>query len=138
MGVSIIDFGHGSVIFFNGTPHAINLMAGAEYKKDVRKHVGGSQVAAIPASGVMLSAQLETVPVSDLGSGITVAEQRVVSCDPLPSAALRADYVIVSAMYATAYRKLHGEDGVKLVTIRDLVVDEETKAPRGCLGFALA
>lgn len=137
-GIITLDLGNGAYTYFNGTPHAINLMVGATYDKDTRKHYDGSQVAAIPASGVMLSAKLETRPQVDLGMGITVAEQVVVDCDPLPECAKNADYIIVSAMYACAYRKKHGQDGVKLVTVRETVMSSETGKIIGCLGLALA
>lgn len=135
--ISIQDFGKGMVKFFNATPHSINIISGSQYKPEIRKHVSGEEIAQIPPSGVMLSAKIATEPVRDLGNDIIVARQVVMACDELPGEAKAADYVIVSAMYATAYRQIHGQDGVKLVTIRDLVVDEATGKIIGCRGFAL-
>lgn len=136
--ITTVDFGNGPKKFFNGTPHAINLISGAVFRQEIRKHIGGVQIAVIPPSGIMLSAKLDTLPVTDLGSGVEVARQIAISCDDLPEAAKTADYIIVSAMYAVAYRQLHGEDGLPLVTIRDLVVESvDNQKPTGCRGFAL-
>lgn len=137
--LTTLDFGKGPITFFNATPHAINLIADAEYIPAVRKHVGGHEIATIPASGVMLSAKLTTTPTVDLGGGVQIARQICTACDALPDTAKRADYIIVSAMYATAYRQIHGQDGVNLITIRDLVVESaDNPKPKGCRGFALA
>lgn len=133
-----IDFGNGLKTFFNSTPHAVNVIADAEYKNVIRKWVGGREIAAIPPSGVMLSATLKTTPVTDLGSGVEICKQVATACDPLPDEARQVDYVIVSAMYGLAYRQIHGDDGVNLVTIRDLVVaSEDNPKPVGCRGFAV-
>lgn len=132
-----IDLGSGPVSFFNGTPHPINLIAGAEFNSAIRKHVGGREIAVIPTN-TMLSARLETFPVADLGSGVTVAKQTAVSCDRLPKEVAHADYIVVSAMYGVAYRQIFSEPGVPLVTIRDLVVESAYNTrPVGCCGFAL-
>lgn len=133
-----LDLGNGPCRFFNGTPHPINLIAGAEYQSAVRKHTGGHEIAVIPPSGMLLSAELRTLPVVELGQGVTVARQVAVACDPMPETARAADYVIVSAIYALAYRQMFPGDSVKLVTPRDLVVASiEKPIPVGCLGFAL-
>lgn len=136
--LTVLNFGEKRVAFFNGTPHAINLIAGAVFDPLIRKAKGGEEIAEIPSSGILLSAKLSTSPTEYLGKGVTIAQQVVKSCDELPDEAKEADYIIVSALYASAYRQLHGEDGTPLVTIRDLVVAEDGKTPRGCAGFALA
>lgn len=134
-----LNLGNGEKTFFNTTPHPINLVSDAVFNPAIRKFTGGEVVATIPPSGILLNANLKTVPVADLGSGIEVAEQQAISCDPIPPEAESCDYVIVSALYATAYRKLHGDDDTPLVTIRDVVVESsENPKPRGCRGFALA
>lgn len=136
--ITTIDFGNGPRTFFNGTPHSINLIADAVFRLEIRKHIGGTEIAVIPPSGVLLSAKLDTQPVVDLGGGVEVARQVAVACDDLPEEARTADYIIVSAMYAVAYRQVHGDDGVPLVTIRDLVVESvDNPKPKGCRGFAL-
>lgn len=134
---TILDLGEGPFECFNGTPHSINLVSGAVYRQDIRKHVGGEEIAVIPPSGILLSARLATVPCFYLGGGVEVARQVAVACDELPEAALGADLVVVSAMYATAYRQLHPQSKVRLATIRDLVVESvENPRPVGCRGFA--
>lgn len=135
--VTTLDLGNGPKSFFNATPHPINLITGAEYKAEVRKHVGGVEIAVIPPSGVLLSARLSSQFVAALGSGVEIARQIAVACDELPEEAKGCDYIIVSAMYAVAYRQVHGNDGVPLVTIRDLVVESVANPrPIGCRGFA--
>lgn len=134
-----IDFGNGPKTFFNATPHSINIIADAVFRQEIRKHIGGHEIAEIPVSGTLLSARLDTQLVADLGSGVEIARQVAVACDELPDEAKQADYVIVSAMYAVAYRQVHGDDGVILLTIRDLVVESvDNPKPKGCRGFALA
>ena len=131
---TVIDFGKGAVTFFNATPHSINIIEGAEYKAAIRKWIGGREIAVIPTD-TMLSAQLDMVPIADLGNGVTICEQQALSCDPLPPDAKAADYIVVSAIYGIAYQMLHGLNS-KLVSVRDLVVDSETYAPVGCRGLA--
>lgn len=133
-GIVTLDLGNGPRRYFNATAHEINLITGATLNPAIRKWVGGTEIAVIPPSGVILSAKLVNKLVADLGSGVTVAQQQVASCDLIPSEARGADYIIVSAMYSTAYRRIFGENP-QVVTIRDLVVDECGK-PRGCIGFA--
>lgn len=133
-----LDLGNGPKKFFNATPHSINLIADAVFRQKIRKHVGGREIAVIPSSGLLLSAKLDTQPVTDLGSGVEIARQVAVDCDDLPEEAKACDYIIVSAMYAVAYRQVHGDDGMPLVTIRDLVVESvDNPKPKGCRGFAL-
>lgn len=135
---STIDFGYGPKTFFNGTPHAINIIKDAVFCSAIRKYVGGTEIATIPPSGVVLSARLETQPVLELGSDVTVARQQAINIDALPEEAGHVDFIIVSAMYGVAYRQFHGNDWMPLVTIRDLVVESETDPrPRGCRGFAV-
>lgn len=118
-------------------PHPINLVRGAVYVPEIRKHTGGEVVEVIPPSGVLLNAKFETVPVAELSDGVVIAGQKVVGCDEIPEEAKDCD--IVSALYASAYRKLHGEDGTQLVTIMDVVVESAgNPTPKGCRGFALA
>lgn len=137
--IAVVDLGNGSIKFFNSTPHPVNIISGAVFNQVIRKHTGGVEIAVIPPSGVLLSARLTTIPVIDLGGDVTVARQEAAACDDLPDEARKADYIIVSAMYAVAYRNIHGDDGVPLVTIRDLVVESVyNPKPRGCCGFSLA
>lgn len=133
-----INLGQGPISFFNGTPHPINLIAGSIFDPAIRKNRGGEEITAIPPSGILLSAKLTTEPKSYLGKGITIAKQVVTACDEIPEEAAEADYIVVSSLYATAYRQLHGDDGTRLITIRDLVVADDGITPRGCAGFALA
>lgn len=66
-------------------------------------------------------------------------KNEVIDCDPIPAEAADYDYIIVSALYASAYRQTHGDDGVPLVTIHQLVVRSEADPkPVGCCGFSLA
>lgn len=128
-----------STKFFNATPHAINIMADTEFVPSIRKYMGGAVVTTIPASGIMLNAVLRNVPVTTLDGGIPLVKNEVIDCDPIPAEALQADYIIVSALYAGAYRQLHGDDGVRLLTIHQLVVKSaDDPRPVGCVGFSLA
>lgn len=136
--LTTLDFGNGPVSFFNGTPHAINLITDAEYKPKIRKYVGGRELAVIPASGEMLSAKLTSQIITEFGQGVYVCRQICTECDPLPALALRADYTIVSAMYATAYKQARYNPETNLVTIHDLVVESmDNPKPLGCRGFAV-
>lgn len=138
MPITVVDFGNGPVRFYNATPHSINIIVGAEFDPSIRKWVGGHELAAIPPSGELLSAKLVDTPLNHLGSGVTVDRQTAEGCSPIPAAAMEANYIVVSAMYGVAYRQIYGEDGVPLVTIRDLVVESaDNPKPRGCRGFAI-
>lgn len=137
--VPIIDFGRGPVSFFNGTPHAINLVAGARKNPNIRKWQGGEVIQTIPPSGIILDAQMSCYPVHDLGGGVLVSAMHYSQCDELPALARKADYVIASLLYCKAYRALHKPlpEGVYLVSPADMVVAADGRTPIGCRGFAL-
>lgn len=118
---------------YNGTPHAVNIIANAALNPTDRKHYCNGRpevIMSIPSNGA-LNATFETVQ-SDSFADIPVFERKVVAVDALPEG---YDVVIVSLPYATAYRELYGtERAACLYTVADVVLDEN-KRPIGCVGL---
>lgn len=117
-----------------GVPHDVDIISGAEFAPAIRKYVGGEIVKTLPVSnGGILSAKIETKLVSN-EDGIPVFEKRVTGCDQYPSG---YDIVVVSALYASAYRQLHGDVPPSMRVVADTVMSEDGRTPRGCLGLAM-
>lgn len=125
---------------WNMTPHAINIIRKdhVEFKAEIRKNVAlpDYEVAtSLPTDGV-LSAKLESTPTEDI-LGIPCYEKQVVGCDPLPDEVEDGDIVVVSALYATAYKRTYG-DTDQLFTIADPVYSNDGKTVLGSLGICPA
>lgn len=121
---------------YNGTPHAINIVTGAVFVREIRKFVLPGKdvtvVASIPSNGV-LSAKIDTVELPDI-DGIPVYGKSIVGCDPLPEG---YDLYVVSALYASAVRA-QGGDTSKLYTVADPVYTEDGRTVLGCRGICPA
>lgn len=116
---------------FNFTPHSINIIAGAEFNAEIRKFVGGEEVRVIPSNGV-LNAKIVSTENGEV-EGIPLWKQEITGCDPIPAEVKEGDIVIVSALYATAYRANGGE--FPLYGVKDPVMTEDGKTFRGCRGL---
>ncbi|MGN8833712.1 hypothetical protein ACTNDZ_14450 [Selenomonas montiformis] len=113
-------------------PHDIIIVAGAEFAPAIRKYIGGEVIKTLSSDGV-LNAKIET-KLSSTEDGIPVFEKAVVGCDPYPEG---YDVVVVSALYASAYRKLHGDVPASMRLVADPVMSDDGKTFRGCCGLAL-
>lgn len=117
---------------FVGVPHDITIIDGAEFAPAIRKYIGGEVIKTLSSDGV-LNAKIET-KLSSTEDGIPVFEKAVVGCDPYPEG---YDVVVVSALYASAYRKLHGDVPASMRLVADPVMSDDGKTFRGCCGLAL-
>ena len=119
---------------FNYTPHQLVIVEEPYlYDSAIRKYTTNldnlSVTAKIESSGV-LSAKIETVQ-GDPINGIPTFVKKVTGCDPLPDEVGEDDIVVVSALYASAYRQVHGDDH-RLYTVADPVYNADD--PRMILG----
>lgn len=117
---------------FNGTPHAINVVEGALYNKDIRKYTGGTVVRSIPSNG-MLNARLSTSDAPSI-DGIPVFDKQFYGVDQLPDG---YDIYIVSAMYASAAVR-NGINMSKVYTVADPVYTDDGNSFLGCRGICPA
>lgn len=122
---------------YNFTPHEVTIVTGAEFRPEIRKYVRTDRtetVTAIPSSGV-LSARIESCDLEPI-NGIPVIGKKITACDPLPAEVGDGDIVIVSALYATAFTRIHGNDA-RLYTIADpvYVIDGRATTIIGCRGI---
>ena len=115
---------------FNGTPHAINVVSGANFDPAIRKYIGGDVVVTIPSDGV-LNAKIDTVELSPVGN-IPAFGKTTTGFDPLPEG---YDVYIVSVLYATAYKGSNPSDD-RIYTVADPVMSDDGKTFRGCRGIA--
>ena len=115
---------------FNGTPHPINVVEGANFKPSIRKWTGGEVKFTIPSNG-MLNAKIEAEELAPIGV-IPIFGKRITGCDPLPEG---YDIYIVSALYASAL-KASGADTSKVYTVADPVMTEDGQTFLGCRGLA--
>jgi hypothetical protein len=116
----------------NCTPHAINIIDNATFNSDLRKWTTSNPniVATIPSSGVV-SAKIDAVDLRPI-NGIPVMGKTIVGVDPLPEGD-DAIYV-VSALYASAYRTIHG-NVERLYTVSDPVYSEDGRTILGSRGI---
>lgn len=108
--------------FVNMTPHPVNV------------HLDDGRVMIIPPSGIVPRVQ-QTQEIAGLTpSGVKLYRTTFgnVEVPTWPDAC----YIIVSALYATAYRAQHGPGGPLLVVPTDPVRDENGNI-RGCRGFSI-
>lgn len=124
----------------NYTPHTINIVNPdhTEFRADIRKNVALSDyeiIATVESSGV-LSAKIQTAPGPNVG-GIPIFEKQIIGVDPLPETDDPDTIFIVSALYVSAYRKVHGDDA-RLYTIADPVYSQDGKTIIGSLGICPA
>lgn len=118
---------------FNYTPHSINFVEGAEFDSTIRKFTGGEVVKEIPSNG-MLNAKINSVEMGNIeGTNIPLYKQEIVGCDPIPAEVQEGDIVIVSALYASAYKANGGT--FPLYGVKDPVMTNDGKTFRGCRGL---
>ena len=117
---------------FNGTPHEINIVAGAEFDSTIRKFVGGEVINTIPSTK-MLNAKIESVELMGFGKSLPLFDKDIVDCDEYPSG---PDVVIVSVIYASAYRKKFGFVPNSMYIVADPVMTSNGKTFLGCRGLA--
>lgn len=123
----------------NCTPHEITIVSSddVEYAAQLRKYVVREGIeaprvlAVIPKSGILLNVQFEDVdaePVNLDGVTIPTRKRQPASVDPIPG---DADYVVVSALYASAIT----DPAVKarLLTVGDPVYTRDGRTVLGCL-----
>ncbi|MCL2159825.1 MAG: hypothetical protein FWH48_10495 [Oscillospiraceae bacterium] len=123
---------HVSVVtesIYNGTPHSINIVSGAEYNPEIRKFTGGEVVATIPSDGA-LNAQIDSAESGTIYN-IPVYAKQITGCDPLPG---NYHIYIVSALYASAYKTANPNDN-RIYTVADPVMTDDGKTFRGCRGI---
>jgi hypothetical protein len=123
---------------FNATPHKICVITNATFDASIRKWVcsGEPEIAASIESTGMLSAKINSVD-SEPIQNIPVFSKAVVGCDPLPESMTDEDIIVVSALYATAYRRVYGDDS-RLYTVADPVYTTDGKTILGSRGICPA
>ena len=124
---------------FNYTPHTINIVSESVFNPSVRKYEAPADsipAASIPSNG-MLSAKMATEEGNPV-NGIPTFVKKVVGCDPLPAEVGQDDIVVVSALYATAYRQVNGDDK-RIYTVADPVYTPDDGSGKatiiGCRGI---
>lgn len=121
---------------FNGTPHAINIVAknSCRFDSGLRKWVSESPIilVSVPPSGKVLSAKITTAE-AESKNGIPVFDKKIEGYDPLPD----ADIIIVSALYASALQKAKA-DTSRVYTVADPVYSLDGKTILGSLGICPA
>lgn len=122
---------------YNGTAHDIKIITNAEFKPETRKWIVPEGIepevgATIPSNG-MLSANVETMLVKD--GIIPVFDKKIIGVDEIPG--LNYSIVIVSALYASAYKILY-DDYERLYTVADLVYTEDGRTILGSRGICPA
>ena len=125
---------------WNATPHSIRIMpaSAVTFDASIRKWVAEADtapVAVIESTG-MLSAKIDSVDAEPI-SNIPVFDKNVTGCDPLPSDMSAEDIIIVSALYATAYKRTYGDDA-RLYTIADPVYTSDGRTILGSRGICPA
>ena len=116
---------------FNGTPHAINVVEGATLDPAMRKFVGGEVINTIPSTK-MLNAKIESVQLRGFGNFLPLFDKDIVDCDEYPSS---PDVVVVSVIYASAYRKKFGFIPDSMYVVADPVMSSDGKTFLGCRGL---
>lgn len=135
--IAFINATNDATRIYNATPHKIIIIENGEFNTTIRKWVCDSPKisAEIEPTG-MLSAKIETCDADPI-NGIPVYGKRVIGCDPLPEEMGDNDIIVVSALYATAYRKMYGNDS-RLYTIADPVYTPDGKTILGSRGICPA
>jgi hypothetical protein len=120
---------------YNGVAHEINIIGDDErviYDYTLRKNTCLFDESLIK----------HTIPVNNMVSCVTLDNQisdfiynkEVIHVEELPE---NYDIYIVSAMYANAYKKIHG-DNDKLYTVYNPVYSLDGKTIHGCMGICKA
>ena len=123
-------------MIINMTPHPVNIISPDDITFDpvIRKWVaptGTTPVTTIPSSGV-LNAKIDTIP-GDPIDGVPTFVKSITGCDPLPDLG-DGDFVIVSALFATAFRAMGG-DCTRILLVADPVMTPDGKTFLGCRGL---
>lgn len=129
---------------YNATAHDLIRYDASQvvFDKAIRKNVlvdsGAKPVQVIP-KGIMLNARRQEIAGPVVG-GFPTSTVVWSEVDDLPAEALEADGVVVSAIYAAAYRATRGQEPVPFYVICNPVcVQSEANTTKvvGCLGLQL-
>ena len=121
-------------MIINMTPHPVNIIATATFDTSIRKWVAPANTTpttTIPSAGV-LNAKIDTVA-GDPIDGVPTFVKSITGCDPLPDLG-DGDFVIVSALFATAFRAMGG-DCSRILLVADPVMTLDGKTFLGCRGL---
>ena len=123
----------------NLTPHSICIVnpACVRFDTTIRKNVcdGEPDIVAMILSSGIVSAKINTVSIDPI-NGVPTFAKSVVGCDDLPDAD-EDDIFVVSALYVSAYRTVHGNTN-RLYTIADPVYTPDGKKVIGSMGICPA
>lgn len=119
----------------NFTPHEICIIKNASFNSTIRKWTApdGTEPSMVIKSSGVLSANINTITNGDI-AGIPLFTKNIEGCNEIPDWVKDDDYVIVSALYASAYRATH-DDCSKLLLVADPVMSEDGKTFLGCRGL---
>lgn len=125
----------------NLTPHAINIISPDDYTSNpaIRKLVAKADVtpiASIPSYKVA-SATIDTTE-SEPIDGIPVFDKNITNVEPLPEFDGEECIYIVSALYATAYKRIYPDSDARLYTVADPVYTEDGRTILGSRGICPA
>ena len=121
-------------MIINMTPHPVNIITNSTFDASIRKWVAPSDTAptvTIPSTGV-LNAKIATIDADPIGD-IPIFTKSITGCDPLPDLG-DGDFVIVSALFATAFRAMGG-DCSRILLVADPVMTPDGKTFLGCRGL---
>lgn len=136
----LLKFERGVVMnkIFNGTPHAIKVVdpSTATFNPQLRKWVSEcpTYLNIIEPSGTLLNASIKNVRMPDV-VGLPCFDKEIIGCSDFPQG---YDVVIVSALYANAYRSVNGSFADSMYTVSDPVYTPDGNSFVGCLGIARA
>ena len=126
---------------WNFTPHSLNFYSESDTTPapKIRKliiNTGAKPVLTVPSDG-MLNAKIDYVKV-DSNLPIVEYAPKVTAVDSIPENIAEDDIVVVSALYISAYRIVHGTVDPRFRTISNPVYENESNPrPIGCLGVGL-
>ncbi len=120
---------------YNATPHSISIIlkSDCEFMESTRKFTAfePTPIVIIPSSG-MKSIVFDTVQKESIdGNVIPLFEKKIIDMEELPDG--YDIYIVVSALYASAY-KTKGDDKA-IFTVTDPVYTPDCKTIIGCLGL---
>lgn len=121
----------------NLTPHPINIIdpADCHFNAAIRKMVANANVtpiAQIPSYGVV-NAKMSNEQGTPI-NGIPVMKKEIVDVEPLPE--IEGDCIyVVSALYATAFKRINPNSDARLYTVADPVYTEDGRTILGSRGI---
>lgn len=121
----------------NLTPHPINIIdpSDCHFNAAIRKMVANANVtpiAQIPSYGVV-NAKMSNEQGTPI-NGIPVMKKEIIDVEPLPEFEGDCIYV-VSALYATAFKRINSKSDARLYTVADPVYTEDGRTILGSRGI---